>query len=184
MQTPKNSTSPVRIETVSTAEFSALLTPLASLLHDCVHAGASIGFVLPFQHQDAADWWHGSVGPALGDGTRLMLVAYANNQLAGTVQLDTATMPNQRHKADVMKLMVHPQSRRLGIARALMAELETHARAMNRTLLTLDTRSGDDAEPLYTSLGYETVGPIPGYATDPFDTAKRDATTIMYKNLS
>ena len=63
-----------------------------------------------------------------------------------------------------------------------MAELERHAGGLNRRLLTLDTRTGDAAEPLYASLGYRTVGIIPGYCRDPF-ADQLDPTTIMYKAL-
>ena len=45
-----------------------------------------------------------------------------------------------------------------------MARLETEALAAGRTLLTLDTRAGDRAEGLYRSMGWLTLGTIPGYA--------------------
>ncbi len=63
-----------------------------------------------------------------------------------------------------------------------MAELERHANEIGRGLITLDTRTGDKAEPLYRSIGYKTVGVIPGYCLDPVDD-KLDSTTIMYKTL-
>ena len=78
--------------------------------------------------------------------------------------------------------MVHPDFRRMGIALKLIETLETFARERNRTLLTLDTRSGDMAEPLYQSLGYRIVGTIPGYSRDPIED-KLDSTTIMYKDI-
>ena len=79
--------------------------------------------------------------------------------------------------------MVHPGFRRRGIARALMAELERLASQRGRSLLTLDTRTGDQAEPLYASLGYQTAGIIPGYCRDTLDAGRLDPTTIMYKVL-
>ena len=63
-----------------------------------------------------------------------------------------------------------------------MVALEGNARRLNRTLLTLDTRTGDAAEPLYASLGYAVAGVIPGYCRDPFGD-QLDPTTIMYKAL-
>jgi ribosomal protein S18 acetylase RimI-like enzyme len=65
----------------------------------------------------------------------------------------------------------------------LMRELEVRARRLGRTLLTLDTRTGDKAEPLYASMGYTVVGIIPDFCCDPSDPARLDATTIMYKQL-
>jgi ribosomal protein S18 acetylase RimI-like enzyme len=82
-----------------------------------------------------------------------------------------------------MKLLVHPQARRQGIARRLMVALEDLARASGRTLLTLDTWTGSHAEALYQSLGYTTVGIIPRYARGSI-TPELDATTIMYKELA
>jgi hypothetical protein len=63
-----------------------------------------------------------------------------------------------------------------------MAEVETRATGLKRSLLTLDTRTGDSAEPLYASLGYVAVGIIPGYCLDPLH-ARFDSTTVMYKAL-
>jgi ribosomal protein S18 acetylase RimI-like enzyme len=92
-------------------------------------------------------------------------------------------MPNQRHRAEVAKLLVHPDARRRGIARDLMAAIEEIARQEGRTLLTLDTRTGDAAEPLYRDMGYRTAGVIPGYARGPHG-RELEATTFMYKVLA
>ena len=99
----------------------------------------------------------------------------------GAIILDT--FPNQRHRAEVAKLLVHPDARRQGIGRSLMVAVEELARAESRTLLTLDTRTGDSAEPLYLSMGYVAAGAIPGYAAVPYSAAL-EATTIMYKTLA
>src|SRR5471032_1588237 len=156
---------------------------LGALLHACVHPGASIGFVLPFAASEAEAFWMRGVQPALRNGGRLLLVARRGGDIVGTVQLDYDTPPNQPHRAEVRKLMVSPDCRRQGIARVLMAELERMAHGLKRSLLTLDTRTGDMAEPLYAALGYVTVGAIPGYARDAAG-PRLDATTIMYKTLS
>lgn len=155
---------------------------LGALLHACVHDGASIGFVLPFTAGDSEAFWRDKVLPAVRDRTRVLLIAHKSGRIAGSVQLDCDTPPNQPHRAEVRKLLVHPAARRQGIAHALMADLERLARQRGRSLLTLDTRTGDKAEPLYTSLGYKTVGVIPGFCRDPIEN-RLDATTIMYKAL-
>jgi ribosomal protein S18 acetylase RimI-like enzyme len=156
---------------------------LGALLHACVHAGASVGFVLPYSAADSEAFWTGSVRPNVEAGTRLLLVARRGDRIAGSVQLDYDTPPNQPHRAEVRKLLVHPDLRRQGIAQRLMAELERRAPALGRTLLTLDTRSGDKAEPLYAGLGYQTVGVIPDFCRDTADAGRLDSTTIMYKRL-
>jgi ribosomal protein S18 acetylase RimI-like enzyme len=158
------------------------LEALADILHACVHAGASVNFVLPFAREDARAFWRRVLG-MMEAGARRLLVARRDGRSVGTVQLDVATPPNQPHRAEVTKLLVHPEARRLGIARALMLALEDLARRERRTLLTLDTRTGDNAEPLYRDLGFVTVGVIPGYSITP-EGGRLDATTFMYKQLA
>ena len=158
------------------------LPELSALLQACVHNGASISFVLPFTPQDGETFWRRKVLPAVRSGGLLLLVARQAGVIAGSVQLDHDTPPNQPHRAEVRKLMVHPDFRRRGIARSLMAELERYAVEMGRSLITLDTRTGDAAEPLYASLDYKTVGVIPDFCRDTFED-RLDPTTIMYKAL-
>ncbi len=159
------------------------LDELAEVLHACVHAGASVSFILPFTHENASAFWREQVLPAVRDGSRCVLVARRDGKIAGTVQIDLATPPNQPHRAEVKKLLVHPEARRQGIARALMVAIEDEARSARRTLLTLDTVTGGFAESLYRSLGYVEVGRIPGYALN-FDCSSIEATTVMYKTLA
>ncbi len=127
----------------SAQEIADRLDELGALLHACVHAGASISFVLPFTPDESAAFWRQAVLPAVRNGTRLLLVAQVDGRIAGSVQLDYDTPPNQPHRAEVRKLLVHPAFRRRGLARALMVELERQALLLGRSLLTLDTRSGD-----------------------------------------
>ena len=159
------------------------LEMLTEMLHASVHAGASISFVHPFPVEEARAFWRDSVLPEVRRGKRRMLVARAGGQIVGTVQLVPATPPNQRHRADVIKLMVHPKTRRRGIARALMIAVEELARAEGRTLLTLDTRTGDTGEPLYLSLGYVVIGVIPRYSRAT-DSPALEAATFLYKELT
>jgi GNAT superfamily N-acetyltransferase len=158
------------------------LPALAGILHASVEAGASINFVLPYGLAEAEDFWMRKVLPTLHGGKLVMLVAWLDGRIAGTVQLDYDTPPNQPHRAELRKLMVHPDFRNRGIARVLMAEIEAIARGLGRSLITLDTRTGDKAEPLYASLGYLTAGVIPGYCRDTAS-ERMDGATFMYKHL-
>jgi GNAT superfamily N-acetyltransferase len=173
----------VTIREISADMLEAELGSYAELLHACVHAGASINFVLPFPIEEARAFWTRKVLPALRGGGLTMLSAYDGGRLAGSVQLDHDTPPNQPHRAELRKMIVHPDFRRRGIARLLIAELELRAHRLGRTLITLDTRTGDFAEPLYLSAGFIAAGTIPDYARD-VSSDRLDAATFMYKKLA
>jgi orotate phosphoribosyltransferase/ribosomal protein S18 acetylase RimI-like enzyme len=152
-------------------------------LHAVVHDGAGVSFIVPFSVEDARRFWRDRVVPGVRAQTRRVLVARRDGRIVGTVQLDLGTPPNQLHRAEVSKLLVHPEARRRGIARALMVALEAVARSEGRTLLTLDTWTGREAEALYRSLGYTVAGVIPRYARGSV-TPDLEPTTIMYKELA
>jgi len=156
---------------------------LAEVLRAVVYDGAGVSFVVPFSLEEAREFWVSKVLPGVRAGTRHVLLARTDGRIVGTVQIDLAAPPNQRHRADVLKLLVHPDARRQGIARALMLALEPLARSAGRTLLTLDTWTGGHAEVLYRSLGYVTVGVIPRYARGSLTPALEPA-TFMYKELA
>lgn len=156
---------------------------LGDVLHAVVHLGAGVSFVVPFSRDEARAFWVDKVLPGVRAGTRRVAVAREGDRIVGTVQLDLATPPNQQHRAEVLKLLVHPDVRRRGVARALMLALEATARSEGRTLLTLDTWTGGHAETLYRSLGYETVGVIPRFARGSL-TPELEPATFMYKELA
>jgi ribosomal protein S18 acetylase RimI-like enzyme len=155
---------------------------LAEVLRAIVYDGAGVSFIVPFSIDDSRAFWRDRVLPAVVARSRCVLVARDGDRIVATVQLDLATMPNQQHRAEVAKLLVHPDVRRRGIARALMLALEETARAERRTLLTLDTWTGSHAEALYRSLGYTVAGVIPRFARGSTTEALEPA-TIMYKEL-
>jgi ribosomal protein S18 acetylase RimI-like enzyme len=158
------------------------LDMLSEVLHAVVHDGAGVSFILPFSLDEARAFWREKVLPGVHARTRRLIVARRGTRIVGTVQLELAWPPNQQHRADVAKLLVHPVARRRGIARALMLELEAIAQAEGRTLLTLDTWTDGNAEALYRSLGYTVAGVIPRFARGSL-TPDLEPTTIMYKEL-
>lgn len=173
---------PTTVHRLSPHDLRRRLPDLAGIMHACVHAGASVGFVLPFTHADSEAWWRGTVLPALERDERVLLVAETDGRLLATGQLIVAQMPNQRHKAEVSKVLVHPDQRRRGLGRAIMHALEVEALNHGKTLLTLDTRTGDAGEPLYASMGFQVAGSIPGYCLHPF-TQALESTTYMFKPI-
>ncbi|WP_164660881.1 GNAT family N-acetyltransferase [Tropicibacter sp. Alg240-R139] len=170
------------IEEVSATTLPLVLKDLTDTLHACVHDGASVGFVLPFSTQDAANFWETLIFPMVSAEAATLFVARHKGHVVGTVQLIPAPMPNQPHRADVSKLLVHPEFRRLGLGRMLMTALEDKTRALGLSLLVLDTRSGDPSQRLYQSLGFDKAGEIPEFCRNPFD-VRLEPTTYMYKHL-
>ncbi|MDJ0387783.1 GNAT family N-acetyltransferase [Roseomonas sp. E05] len=168
------------IEELTAETLPAAVPELAALLRACVGDGASIGFLLPMRAGEAEAFWRGQEA-ALREGSRRVLVARQGGRILGTGALALAGMPNGRHRAEVSKVMVHPEARRQGIGRAIMLALEGLARDLRRPLLVLDTRSGDAGEALYRSLGWRPAGQVPGYALD--NDGSGVSTTFMYRRL-
>lgn len=153
---------------------------LASVLTQCVDAGASVSFLPPLAPETARGFWH-RLSAEVAAGNRLLYAGWADGQLAGVVTVDLATPPNQPHRADLQKLLVAPAARRRGLARALLAAAEQGAHDAGRSLLVLDTRAGDAAEPLYRSAGWVEAGRIPDYALNP--DGSLCATVFFYKKV-
>lgn len=166
-----------------TASLERDIDMLGEVLHAVVHTGAGVSFIVPFSPEEARAFWLARVLPAVRARACHVLVARWGARIVGTVQLDLPWPPNQPHRAEVAKLLVHPDARRRGIARALMIALEDIAQSESRTLLTLDTWTGSAAEQLYLSLGYIEVGVIPRFARGAH-TPDLEPTTIMYKELA
>src|SRR5579862_2197888 len=120
------------------------LGALGEVLADCVEGGASVSFMSPFSREQAAAFFE-KLLPEIDGGTRILLAAFADSKIVGTVQVVAAASPNQPHRADVAKLLVLRSARGRGIAASLMQRAEQEARAAQRTLLVLDTVTGGDA---------------------------------------
>ncbi|MGZ3582672.1 MAG: N-acetyltransferase family protein [Ktedonobacterales bacterium] len=168
------------ITSVSAAMGTSLLPQLIDLLCDAVESGASLGFWHPLSDEDAERYWRGILADVDG-GRRILLIAREQGLVSGAVQLEPAQKQNATHRAEVQKLMVRRSARRQGLGRALMHAVEAEARAAHRTLLVLDTRTGDSAESLYRALGYTEAGRIPAYVREP--DGSLSSTTIFYKHL-
>jgi GNAT superfamily N-acetyltransferase len=98
-----------------------------------------------------------------------------------TVQLGLDTPPNQGHRADVKKMLVHRSVRGRGIGAALMVQIEEEARRRGRWLLVLDTVPGENGHRLYLRAGWQQTGIVPDYAL--FPDGRLCDTAIMWKRL-
>jgi GNAT superfamily N-acetyltransferase len=167
------------IERLTPPVSEADLGALADVLVDAVESGAAVSF-LSITRAQAEDWWRRLfAAPASG---AIVLVARDAGGIVGTVQLHPSWAPNQPHRADVAKLMVHRRGRRRGVGRLLMQAMEREAGAAGFRLLVLDSKRGDAAEQLYRALGWTVVGVIPRFALDT-DGATPHDTVVFYKEL-
>ncbi len=158
--------SEISIATPNAEEARALVPALAGILIDCVEGGASVSFMLPIDRRTAEEFYE-SVADKIAAGSTILFVAFFDDEPIGAVQLSLELKPNQPHRADVQKLLVHRRGRNRGVALALMAALEETAKARGRTLLCLDTATGSPAERLYEKLGWQRLGVIPNHAMWP-----------------
>ena len=171
----------IEIRQLNAAEGRQYLGALAEVLLDCVKGGASVSFMASFSKADAASFFE-KVIEEVQHGNRILLAAFIDEALVGTVQIVTAMPPNQPHRADVAKLLVRRSARGQGVAKLLMKHVEEASRLAGKTVLVLDTATGDVAEKLYIRLGWTRVGVIPRYALYP-DGTWCD-TTLFFKQLA
>ncbi|MFI9803312.1 GNAT family N-acetyltransferase [Streptomyces sp. NPDC052301] len=154
---------------------------LADLLADTVAGGASVGFLAPLAREEAAAWWRERAEATAAGRLAVWAALDATGRPVGTVSLAHADKPNSRHRAELVKLMVHRCARGQGLGRLLLATAEDAAAAAGITLLHLDTETGSPAERLYRSSGWTAAGTIPDYAAAPAGELR--PTTLYYKRL-
>jgi len=170
----------IEIRRLAGGELRTQLDGLAAVLADCVEGGASVGYLAPFSHAQARAAFEGFAAD-VDEGRRVVLAAFADGEVVGTVQLILAVPPNQPHRGEIAKLLVRRSARRRGVAQLLMERAEAEARAEGKSLLVLDTVTGDPGERLYARLGWNRVGVIPNYALYP-DGRPCD-TTVFWKSV-
>jgi GNAT superfamily N-acetyltransferase len=171
---------PIEVRRLEGDRLTDALDGLARVLADCVAGGASVSYMWPFTHDDARAAFEGFAADA-ARGNRIILAAFDDDTVVGTVQVLLALPPNQPHRGEIAKLLVHRDARRRGVAQLLMEGAEAEARAEGKDLLVLDTVTGSDAERLYTRLGWSPVGSIPRYALYP--DGRECASTYFYKDI-
>jgi phosphinothricin acetyltransferase len=170
----------IRIETLDAAAAARHVPGLAAVLADCVRNGASVSFMNPYGQQDAEVFFAGVVDQ-VARGQTVLVAAFLDERILGTAQLGLDMPPNQPHRTEVKKMLVHSDGRRQGIASSMLRRLEEEAIARGRTLLILDTAS-DEARRVYERGGWSRFGFVPDFALLP-DGGFCD-TTYYLKDLS
>jgi GNAT superfamily N-acetyltransferase len=171
---------PAEIVSLRAPVADAALTQLADVLVDCVEGGASVSFMAPFPHDSALAFFRRVAG-SVASGDTVLLAARLDGKIIGTVQLGLDSPPNQPHRAEVKKMLVHRGARGRGIGAALMAAVEEEARRHGRWLLVLDPVPGENGHRLYRRAGWTQTGLVPDYAM--FPDGRLCDTAIMWKRL-
>ncbi|MGY6026314.1 GNAT family N-acetyltransferase [Streptomyces spinosirectus] len=174
-------TADVVVTHLEAGELHARVEQLADLLVDTVDSGASIGFLAPLDRAEARAWWK-ERATGVAAGRLAVWAAHAGGRVLGTVTLAFPDKPNSRHRAELVKLMVHRDARGRGLGRRLLSTAETAAATAGITLLHLDTETDSPAERLYDAAGWTRIGAIPDYAAAPDGVLR--PTSIYFKKLS
>jgi ribosomal protein S18 acetylase RimI-like enzyme len=170
----------VTIEQLDGDGAQAAITALTDVLRDSVANGASVGFMNWNTQADFEGFWRGIAAEVAAARIHLF-VARDESGIVGTAQLHPVGKPNQPHRAEIAKVLVHSRARRRGIGEALMRAAEAAALAMGRDLLVLDTDEAGAARRLYARLGWTELGTIPRYALMP--DGSDCGSTFFYKQL-
>jgi GNAT superfamily N-acetyltransferase len=99
-------------------------------------------------------------------GRRLLLVAWIEGVIAGSVEVELALPESEPDLAQLERLLVAPAWRGQGIGRALLTRAEQAARGVGRRLLTCRVRAGDAAERTLLGAGWQGAGRIPDATVD------------------
>ena len=170
----------ITVEPLDAEAARAAIPALAGILADAVESGASVGFMHWNGPADYVAFWTG-VAADVAAGRTILFAARQGGDILGTAQLQLVGKPNQPHRAEVAKVLVHSRARRRGIAQKLMQSAEAAARQAKRDLLVLDTDEHGAARRLYGKLGWIEVGTIPRYALMP--DGSDCGSTFFYKDL-
>ncbi|HQR57697.1 MAG TPA: GNAT family N-acetyltransferase [Burkholderiaceae bacterium] len=123
-------------------------------------AAEEVRALYPDLQQAAATWPTNPPTPARG----IYLVAHVDTLAVGM----GALRPLDEHSAEVRRLYVVPSHRRLGVARLILAELETHAQRLGYRVLRLETGNRQQAAlRLYKACGYRRIATFAPYTSDP-----------------
>ena len=167
----------IEIHILNGNEAHRCVDELAEILHDAVIKGASVNFMNPFSMAEAVEFYT-EIADRVQKREIILFAAFYHNHVVGTCQLIPAQKPNQKHRVDLAKLLVHSSHRNKGIGASLLVAADEEIRRRGLKLVTLDTAL-NTAESLYERAGYQRVGIIPKFALFP-DGAYCD-TVYFYK---
>lgn len=140
---------------------------LVQLLAEVIADGGSMGFFADVTTTELNKFW-ASEFSKVRSGVNVLVCAMDTEDICVAAGILTfETKENGRHRADVRKLMTHPQYRHMGIASQILARLEAIASERGVRLLSLRTKEGSAASVLYSRMGWTLMGSVPNYAVGP-----------------
>jgi acetyltransferase len=135
------------------------VTALTALWTDVTRAGGAVGFVPDSPAEEIAATAREAVDEVRAGRQELLT---AGDPLAGVVFLRPGAGPRVAHRADVLRLMVHPRRQGEGLGRALLDAAVARARGLVLEQLLLSARGGTGLPVFYARLGWTEVGVFPG----------------------
>jgi GNAT superfamily N-acetyltransferase len=124
----------VVVEALDAAAAASAERRLAEILVACVADGAFVSYLPPLSIEKSRSFWKRKVSSEVAQAIAVLLGAWVEGALVGTVQLDLATPQNQQHRTDLVKLLVHPGFPPRGVGEALMRRAEQTALRLGRRL--------------------------------------------------
>lgn len=136
------------------------VTALTALWIAATRAGGAVGFPADAPAQEIRAAAAESVEEVRA-GHQEMLAIGSDADLVGTVFLRPGTGPRTAHRADVLRLMVHPDRQRRGLGTALLDAAVARAAARGLEQLLLSARGGTTLPAFYLAQGWTEVGVFP-----------------------
>jgi GNAT superfamily N-acetyltransferase len=138
----------------------ATATSLGTLWTAVTRAGGAVGFAPDAPEEDI----RAAAEQAIEDvraGREQMFVLDGEGELVGAVFLRRGPKATVRHRADVVRLMVHPDLQGRGWGKALLDAVVAHATAIGLEQLLLSARGGTSLPEFYVKQGWRQVGLFP-----------------------
>jgi GNAT superfamily N-acetyltransferase len=175
-----SSSQPVRILRLNAEAAKVRIDELAAILLDCVSGGASVSFMDTMDRREAKAFWR-KVIKGVEAGGRILIGAEQAGRLVGTVQAVASGIPNQPHRSDLSKMLVHREARGQGVGALLLKAAEDASRDAGMWLMVLDTVVESSGDRLYARGGWKPVGIVPNFALWP--DGRLCATRYYFKDL-